>query len=98
MCIRDRLATVLFCAVLALFPALAGALFVRLATPGWFRRALLFASLWTLAEWSRGWAFTGFPWLAAGYSQATPSPLAGYAPLLGVFGVSWSSALLGGLI
>ncbi|SBT08911.1 Apolipoprotein N-acyltransferase [Candidatus Accumulibacter aalborgensis] len=92
------LATVLFCAVLALFPALAGALFVRLATPGWFRRALLFASLWTLAEWSRGWAFTGFPWLAAGYSQATPSPLAGYAPLLGVFGVSWSSALLGGLI
>lgn len=92
------LATVLFCALLALFPALAGALFVHLAARDWFRRALLFASLWTLAEWSRSWAFTGFPWLAAGYSQAPPSPLAGYAPLLGVLGVSWSSALLGGLI
>ncbi len=51
-----------------------------------------------LTEWLRGWVFTGFPWLAAGYSQAPPSPLAGYAPLLGVYGVSLASALLGALI
>ncbi len=91
-------ATVLFCTVLAIFPALAGALFVRLARPGWWPRALLFSALWVLAEWSRSWAFTGFPWLAAGYSQTPPSPLAGYAPLFGVYGLSLFSALLGALI
>jgi len=92
------LATLLFCAVLALFAALAGALFVRLAAADWLRRTLLFAALWVLAECLRAWAFTGFPWLAAGYSQTPPSPLTGYAPLLGVHGVSLFSALLGGLI
>jgi hypothetical protein len=92
------LATVLFCLVLAIFPALAGALFVGFAVAGWWRRGLLFASLWVLAECLRAWAFTGFPWLAAGYSQTPPSPLAGYAALLGVHGVSFFSALLGALI
>ncbi|MCC2869128.1 MAG: apolipoprotein N-acyltransferase [Candidatus Accumulibacter phosphatis] len=92
------LATVLFCLVLAVFPALAGALFVGFAVIGWWRRSLLFASLWMLAECLRAWAFTGFPWLAAGYSQTPPSPLAGYAALLGVHGVSFFSALLGALI
>ena len=92
------LATVLFCVVLTIFPALAGALFVRLAAAGWLPRTLLFASLWVLAEWARSWMFTGFPWLAAGYSQVPPSPLAGYAPLFGVYGVSLASALTGALI
>ena len=87
------LATVLFCAFLALYPALAGALFVRFAPrPGW-RRPLFFAALWTLAEWLRGWIFTGFPWLAVGYAQTPPSPFAGFAPLLGVYGVSFFVAL-----
>ena len=68
-----------------LYPALAGALFVRFASvSGTGRRALLFATLWTLAEWLRGGLFTGFPWLAVGYSQPPPSPLSGFAPILGV--------------
>ena len=92
------LATVLFCVVLTTFPALAGALFVRLAAANWLSRSLQFAGLWTLAEWLRAWVFTGFPWLAAGYSHVPPSPLAGYAPLLGVYGVSLSAALAGALI
>ena len=94
----SALATFLFCLLLSVFPALAGALHVRLAASGWLRRALLFAALWTLAEWLRSWVLTGFPWLTAGYAQTPPSPLAGYAPLLGVLGVSLSSALAGALL
>ncbi|MCX7157205.1 MAG: apolipoprotein N-acyltransferase [Rhodocyclales bacterium] len=89
-------ATLLFCLYLALFPALAGGLFLR-----WRRNAprdaLLFAGLWTLAEWLRGALFTGFPWLAVGYSQSPPSPLAGWASVLGVYGISFIVALIGGL-
>ncbi|MBT8092731.1 MAG: apolipoprotein N-acyltransferase [Gammaproteobacteria bacterium] len=42
---------------------------------------------WVLIEWTRGWILTGFPWLALGYGQID-TPLAGWAPLLGVYGVS----------
>ena len=91
------LATVLFCAVLSIYPALAGALFVRLSPSSRWLRSVFFAALWTLGEWLRAWVFTGFPWLSVGYAQGPPSPLAGYAPLLGVFGVSLVTALVGAL-
>lgn len=81
------LAIVLFCAYLALYPALVAALYVRLRRGGPFAHAALFAGLWVVAEWLRGWVFTGFPWLAIGYSQTPPSPLAGYLPVIGVYGV-----------
>ncbi len=48
--------------------------------------ALLFAAAWLLAELARGVIFTGFPWVASGYAQID-SPLIGYAPWLGVYGV-----------
>jgi apolipoprotein N-acyltransferase len=91
------LATILFCACLALFPALSGYLFARLRRQRLWTDALLAAAVWALAEWLRGWLFTGFPWLALGYAQTPPSPLAGYAPLTGVYGVSFLSALLAAL-
>jgi apolipoprotein N-acyltransferase len=52
-------------------------------------------ALWVLAEWLRGWLLTGFGWLAAGYSQ-TDSWLMGFAPLLGVLGMSWAVLVLAG--
>ncbi|MES9992069.1 MAG: apolipoprotein N-acyltransferase [Candidatus Thiodiazotropha sp.] len=58
---------------------------------------LVFPSLWVLFEWWRGWFLTGFPWLQIGYSQID-SPLAGYAPLLGVLGVSWVALVAVGLL
>ncbi len=90
------LATLLFCAFIALFPALALALGTRLTPPGRGRVALALPAAWVLLEWLRSWIFTGFPWLALGYSQAPDSPLAGFAPILGVLGVSLLAALTAG--
>ena len=90
-------ATLLFCLYLALFPALAGGLFRRWRKDG-ISDALLFAGLWTLSEWLRGTLFTGFPWLAVGYAQSPPSPLAGWASVLGVYGVGFVVASIAALL
>lgn len=58
---------------------------------------LLLPACWMLADWTRGWIFTGFPWLATGYAH-TASPLAGFAPLVGVYGISALVALLAACI
>ncbi|HSD70443.1 MAG TPA: apolipoprotein N-acyltransferase [Woeseiaceae bacterium] len=44
-------------------------------------------AVWVLVEWLRGWFLSGFPWMTLGYSQID-SPLAGIAPVAGVYGVS----------
>ena len=49
--------------------------------------------LWFAFEWLRGWVLTGMPWLSLGYSQ-TETPLAGFAPLIGVYGLSALCLLL----
>ena len=91
-------ATALFCALLALFPALAGWVQAWLKGAAAMRLLLAMPVSFALFEWVRGWIFTGFPWLALGYSQAPAGPLAGYAPVLGVYGVSLLLALSSGLI
>ncbi len=87
-------ATALLVAYLALYPALLGYLSRRFfASGGW---GLLFAlpALWVLAEWWRGWFLSGFSWPDLGYSQIG-GPLAGWAPVLGVYGISWLVVLSG---
>lgn len=88
------LSIALLAVYMALWPALAGWLFAKIRCRSWLADAALLAACWTLGEWLRGWVFTGFPWLAIGYSQTPPSPLAGFAPLLGVYGVGFIVALL----
>jgi apolipoprotein N-acyltransferase len=95
---QAALATFLFCAVLALFPAAAGALQARWPASPALRLLLLMPLAWGVTEWVRGWLFTGFPWLVAGYSQVPASPLAGYAPLVGVYGVSFLLAQIAALL
>ena len=90
------LATVLFCALLALFPAAAGWLQARVPGGETLRACLLIPASWTLFEWLRSWVLTGFPWLATGYAGAG-WPLQGYAPAIGVFGVSFATVALAGL-
>ena len=88
-------ATLAFCAFLALFPALTGWLAARFGKP---LQLLAMPLCWVLVEWVRGWIFTGFPWLALGYSQVPYSPLAGIAPLFGIYGVSLAAAACAALI
>lgn len=83
------LAVALFCAYLALFPALAAYLLARCAGRSAAYALLLAApAAWCLTEWLRGWLFSGFPWLALGYAELPSSPLLGFAPVLGVYGLS----------
>jgi apolipoprotein N-acyltransferase len=89
--------TFAFCAILALYPAAAGWSLARLQLGPPAAALLAFPALWTLFEWLRGWVFTGVPWLAVGYSQLD-SPLAGFAPVVGVYGVSFAVALCAGLL
>jgi len=85
-------------AVMAAYSAAACALTAAWAPAGSGRRyALLFPAAWTFMEWVRSWFLTGFPWLNLGYSQVD-GPLRGYAPLWGVFGVSFCVALSAGLL
>ncbi|ARO87157.1 apolipoprotein N-acyltransferase [Nitrosospira lacus] len=86
------------CGYLALFPALTGWILTRLhiVTPAVW--SLTAGALWGLSDWLRSVLFTGFPWLTLGYSQAPAGPLGGFAPVMGVYGVSLMLVLSAALI
>lgn len=92
------LATAAFAAVNATLPAAAGYAQARFRASPSLRILLIMPAIWTLAEWLRGLLFTGFPWLSMGYAQVPNSPLAGYAPVFGVFGVTLVLAVSAGLL
>lgn len=77
--------------------ALAGWLRTRWSSSQPVLGLLMLPALWTLAEWMRGWVFTGFPWLISGYAHTT-GPLAGFAAVGGVYGVGWVAALIAGAL
>lgn len=88
---------------MALFPALVGYTLTRFFPRNFHHQAsrykllLAIPAFWVLGEWIRGWFMTGLPWLSLGYSQLS-SPLAGLAPVFGVYGVSWVVALSSALV
>jgi apolipoprotein N-acyltransferase len=71
---------------------LAGWLISRFAQGEPWLLLLVAPASWVFIEWLRGWVLTGFPWLAIGYSQVD-SLLAGWAPVIGVYGVSFMAML-----
>jgi apolipoprotein N-acyltransferase len=84
--------TLVFCAGLALLPAITLGCWAR-----WLRDrrgGILFGfpAAWILGEWCRSWLLTGFPWLYLGYSQVD-GPLGGWAALVGVLGIGLILAL-----
>ncbi len=80
-------ATLLYCAFLSWPLALAGYVQHRLPGAESTRVFCVMPAVWMFAEMLRGLGFTGFPWLLLGYST-TDTPLAGYAPIAGVYGLS----------
>ncbi len=82
---------------LALFPAVQGYILIRFfANKNPLALCLAaFPVTWVLFEWLRSLPLNGFPWLFLGYSQIT-TPLRGFAPLMGVYGVSLVVAVLCG--
>ena len=59
------------------------------------RYLLILPAAWVLLEWFRGWFLSGFPWLALGYSHLD-TPLAGLAPVGGVYTLSLAVAMCAG--
>ena len=89
-------------AVMAAYFALIGWTIARLADGRAWRLVLAAPAGWVAVEWFRGWFLTGFPWLSLGYSQVD-SPLRGWLPVAGVYGVSFlvvlsSAALLAAVV
>ena len=90
-------ATLVFCALLATFTGFATWLQARVPARDTLRACLLIPAAWTLGEWLRTWLLSGFPWLSAGYAAAG-WPLQGYAPLVGVLGVSFATVSSAGIL
>src|SRR5438094_2319012 len=75
-------------AVMGLYHAALGYTVARWLPPrGALRWLVALPASWLLIEWWRGWFLSGFSWLSLGYSQ-TDTCLAGFAPVVGVYGIS----------
>ncbi len=86
-------------AILAAFSAVAclPAWAVRKLGGGWIPTLLALAGGWTLLEWCRNWAFTGFPWNPVGSVWGFADIMVQPASVIGVFGLSLLTLLLAGL-
>jgi apolipoprotein N-acyltransferase len=83
---------------LAIFPALAAALFAGIARRraiGGIAASLLLATCWTAAEWLRGHMLTGFPWNLAGYALVDYAALRQPAAWVGSYGLSFLTVFIG---
>ena len=78
--------------------ALFGALACGMAALFWREgagRIFVFACMAALSEWLRGHLFTGFPWNLSGYGWGASLALMQSASLMGAYGLSFLTILLG---
>jgi len=89
---------VLLCSYLTIFPTIAIWASQRLTFLSNTQRYLLvFPVFWLVMDWVRGWFLTGFPWAYLGYSHAD-TPLVGFAPVVGVQGLTLAILLICGAL
>ena len=92
------LLTFIFCFFWSLTIVLFSTVSVLLTSPGSFARMVFMPVFWCLVEYFRGqFILNGFPWLQIAYSQLE-SPLSGYIPVIGVYGVGFIVALFSSLM
>lgn len=84
-------------ALMAAYYALLGWSVARCTGSPLLRWLVVLPATWTIMEWLRGWLFSGFPWLQTGYAHID-SPLAGYAPVGGIYLVTLLSSLTAGAL
>ena len=82
------------CAALALYGALACGLAAYFWQDG-PARLFVFAVMMAAAEWLRGHLFTGFPWNLSAYGWGASLALLQSASLMGAYGLSFLTILLG---
>lgn len=85
----------LYCLMAGYFALTAAAAAAVAGVTPALRWCLLWPALFTVFEWLRGFLFSGFPWLTLGYGQID-GPLAAWAPIAGVHGVSLVTVMLAG--
>jgi apolipoprotein N-acyltransferase len=90
-------ATVALASYLSLYPALAAGVAYRVTHRPGLRLLLAWPGAWALSEWLRGTLLTGLPWIASGYAH-TEGPLAGFAPVLGAYGLCLLAAAVAGAV
>ena len=92
------LLTTILVMFLSLFPACLGFLAIRLSRANCVLQVLcVLPSGWVLMEWLRASILNGFSWLQLGYSQID-SPLAGLAPITGIYAMNWAVVFTGALL
>lgn len=91
------LLTFVFIVYLALFPAFAGWFAHKFQRKPLLAVLLAFPAIWVLSELLRGSVFGGYPFLLVGNSHLH-TWLDGYAPVLGVWGMSLAVAMSAGIL
>lgn len=87
------LSTFLFCLFFSFFIGMVGWLSLHKKS-----HFFIIPFLWTFIEWIKGWFLTGFPWLSMGYSQVPSSPLAGFLPVIGIYGLTLLLTILAAIL
>jgi apolipoprotein N-acyltransferase len=90
-------AVVLLSLYLAVYPALATGLAWRIGRGNEAGLALALAGSWAITEWLRAGLFTGFAWNPAAAAMV-PTALISVTPLIGTYGLSALTVLLGGVV
>ncbi len=89
--------TAIFIAGIALFSAFTFWGYRKLFNQDNRWSVILFPAVWVLGDWFRSWFLTGFPWVYLGYGHIE-TPLAGWASILGVYGITFICCLSGSAI